>query len=95
MEKRLKNIQTFEQKTSELNNEPRELSISDVSESVSKEDRLLIDGSGLFFFKTRLGDETKLKITKWYKNISDVDREYVDILRNEASDESEYFSQGD
>jgi hypothetical protein len=95
MEKRLKNIQTFEQKTSELNNEPRELSISDVSESVSKEDRLLIDGSGLFFFKTRLDDETKLKITKWYKNISDVDREYVDILRNEASDESEYFSQGD
>ena len=88
MEKRLKNIQTFEQKTSELN-------ISDVSESVSKEDRFLIDGSGLFFFNTSLDDETKLKITKWYKNLSDDDRKYVDILRNEASDESEYFSQGD
>jgi hypothetical protein len=88
MKKRLKNIQTFEQKTSELN-------ISGVSESVSKEDRFLIDGSGLFFFNTRLDDETKLKITKWYKNLSDVDREYVDILRNESSDESEYFSQGD
>ena len=88
MEKRLKNIQTFEQKTSELN-------ISGVSESVSKEDRFLNDGSGLFFFNTSLDDETKLKITKWYKNLSDVDREYVDILRNEASDESEYFSQDD
>ena len=88
MKKRLKNIQTFEQKTSELN-------ISGVSDSVSKEDRFLIDGSGLFFFNTRLDDETKLKITKWYKNLSDVDREYVDILRNESSDESEYFSQGD
>ena len=39
--------------------------------------------------------EGAVKITKWYKNLSDVDRKYVDILRNEASDESDYFSQGD
>jgi len=35
MKKRMKNIQTFEQKSSELN-------ISDISESVSKEDRFLM-----------------------------------------------------
>ena len=86
--KHLKTRQQFNEVSENLN-------ISDVSESVSKEDRFLIDGSGLFFFNTRLDDETKLKITKWYKNLSDDDRKYVDILRNEASDESEYFSQGD
>ena len=89
MEKKLKHLKTFEQNTD------KNLNISDVSESVSKEDRFLIDGSGLFFFNTSLDDETKLKITKWYKNLSDDDRKYVDILRNEASDESEYFSQDD
>ena len=83
-----KHIQKFNEHQENLN-------ISGVSESVSKEDRFLIDGSGLFFFNTRLDDETKLKITKWYKNLSDVDRGYVDILRSESSDESEYFSQGD
>ena len=83
-----KHIESFGQFNENLN-------ISDVSESVSKEDRFLIDGSGLFFFNTRLDDETKLKIVKWYKNLSDDDKKYVDILRNEASDESDYFSQGD
>lgn len=83
-----RHIKSFNEATENLN-------ISDVSESVSKEDRFLIDGSGLFFFKSRLDDETKLKIVKWYKNLSDDDRKYVDILRNESSDEADYFSQGD
>ena len=83
-----KHIKNFNESTENLN-------ISDVNESISKEDQFLIDGSGLFFFNTRLDDETKLKITKWYKKLSDDDRKYVDILRNESSDESEYFSQGD
>jgi len=72
--------------------EAKKLIISDVSESVSKED---IDGSGLFFFNTRLDDKTKLKIVKWYKNLSNGDRKFVDILRNESSDKADYFSQGD
>lgn len=76
-------------------NENKNLNISVVSESVSKEDRFLIDGSGLFFFNTRLDDATKLKIVKWYKNLSDDERRFVDILRNESSDEADYFSQGD
>ena len=62
---------------------------------MTQEDKVLIDGSGLFFFNTRLDDETKLKIVKWYKDLSDDDRSYVDILRNESSDEADYFSQAD
>ena len=63
-----------------------------VFERVSKEDDVLINGSGLFFFNSRLDEDLKLKIVKWYKNLSETDKKYVDILRNEASDESEYFS---
>ena len=75
--------------------ENSELNISDVSGSVSKEDKFLIDGSGLFFFKSRLDDKKKLEIANWYKNLSDEHREFVDIIRSEAIDETDFFSQGD
>ena len=64
-----------------------------MAENISKKDKYLINGSGLFFFNTQLDDETKLKIVNWYNNLSETDKKYVNILRDESSDESSYFSQ--
>jgi len=86
--KDLKHIKRFNESEENLN-------ISDVSGSVSKEDGFLINGSGLFFFKSRLDNKKKLEITKWYKNLSDEHREFVDIIRSEAIDETDFFSGGD
>jgi len=83
-----KHIKSFNEATENLN-------ISDVSGSVSKEDKFLINGSGLFFFKSRLDDKKKLEIAKWYKNLSDEHREFVDIIRSEAIDETDFFSGDD
>ena len=83
-----KHIQSFNEHQENLN-------ISDVSGSVSKEDEFLINGSGLFFFKSRLDNKKKLEIVNWYKNLSDEHREFVDIIRSEAIDETDFFSQGD
>lgn len=69
-----------------------ESNISDVSDSVSREDKLLIDGSGLFFFKSRLPDDEKLEIVNWYKSLPPAHREFVDIIRGEAIDEAALFS---
>lgn len=52
---------------------------------MSKEDEILINGSGLFYFDSGLSDETKLKIVKWYNELPKEQREYVDILREEKS----------
>lgn len=54
-----------------------------------------IHGSGLFFFNSNLNDSEKLKLVDWYKGLNEEDRKNVDILRNEASDETEFFSQED
>jgi len=59
---------------------------------LTKEDMYLINGSGLFFFKSNLDGPTQLKIVKWYNNLSDEDRKYVDLLRSEASDNADFFS---
>jgi len=59
---------------------------------VTKKDKFLINGSGLFFFKSKLDELTQLKIVKWYNNLSDEDRKYVDLLRSEASDNADFFS---
>ena len=40
-----------------FNEHQENLNISDVSGSVSKEDEFLINGSGLFFFKSRLDNK--------------------------------------
>ena len=71
------------------------LNISDVSGSISKEDEFLINGSGFFFFRSRLDDRKKLEIAKWYKNLSDEHKEFVDIIRSEAIEETDFFSSGD
>ena len=75
-----------------FNEHQENLNISDVSGNVSKEEVFLINGSGLFFFKSRLDDKKKLEIVKWYNNLSDKQREFVDIIRSEAINETDFFS---
>jgi len=36
---------------------------------------------------------TKLESYNWYQNLSDREKEYVDILRSEASSDTSFFSQ--
>ena len=55
----------------------------------------LINGSGLFFFKSDLDESTKLKIVEWYNKLPENERNYVDLLRSEASDEQYFNSNGD
>jgi len=62
-----------------------------INESQSEEQEL-INGSGLFFFNSRLDDTIKLEILKWYKSLPGEHKKYVDILRTEASDEAEFFA---
>ena len=59
----------------------------------SHEDDLLVNGSGLFFWKSHLPKEKQLEIVKWYKALPEKDREIVDILRSESSDEAYWNSQ--
>ena len=79
----------------ETNYKDENLNISDVSGSISKEDEFLINSCGFFFFRSRLDDRKKLEIAKWYKNLSDEHKEFVDIIRSEAIEETDYFSSGD
>lgn len=55
----------------------------------------VINGSGLFFWNSTLDDNIKLEIVNWYNSLPPNEKKFVDILRNEVSDESEYFSRGD
>jgi hypothetical protein len=63
--------------------------IKKLNEDVSHENEYLINGSGLFFWNSTLSKEKKLEIIKWYNHLNLNEREYVDILRNEAKDEAE------
>jgi hypothetical protein len=49
------------------------------------EDQNLINGSGLFHWNSSIKDDVKLKMVKWYNNLSSEERQYVDDLRNEAA----------
>jgi len=55
----------------------------------------LINGSGLFFFLSNIEDDKKIQIIKWYKSLSQDEQDYVDILRSESSDETDYFHNDD
>ncbi len=66
-----------------------------MSRKLTAQEEYQINGSGLFFFKTLLDPEKKLKIMEWYKNLSKDEQEFVDILRTESSDEAEFFKNGD
>jgi len=53
----------------------------------------IINASGLFWFLSSIDGETKLKIIEWFNNLPVEEQKYVNILRHEASDETDYFSE--
>ena len=64
--------------------------ISDVRYTLTNKERELINGSGLFFWNSTLDERKKLKIIEWYNNLSDLDKEYIDILREERYEDTIY-----
>lgn len=50
-----------------------------------------IDGSDLFSFLTKLSKVEKLNIIEWYTALPLVEREYVDIIRQEGISEAVFF----
>jgi hypothetical protein len=56
-------------------------------EQISHEDEYLINGSELFHWNSKIEKRKKLEIVKWYKNLSEKDRDFVDILRRESENE--------
>lgn len=58
-------------------------------DDLNHEDLLLINGSGLFWWGSRRSDAEKLEIVRWYQGLPDQDRRFVDVLRNESSDEAD------
>lgn len=65
------------------------------SEGITHDEELLINGSGLFFFNSKVDNKLKLEIINWYKTLGTVEQNYVNILIQEAKDEEQFFSQGD
>jgi len=64
------------------------LDISNVSESNIE----LINSSGLFFWNSNIDNKKKVEIIKWYNSLSDIEKKYVDILRNESYEDAVYDS---
>ena len=55
------------------------------------EERELVDGCGLFFYKSLVPEDLKIKITKWYKGLSKEEQNFIDIVREEGKTEEWYF----
>ena len=59
---------------------------------ITKEEKMYINGSGLFFFKSKLTEEKQLEILKWYRALPKWQQEYVDTLIQEGKDDADFFS---
>ena len=44
-----------------------------------------IDSSGLFHWNSLLDDDIKLKMLKWYNNLSEEEKQYIEDFRREAA----------
>jgi hypothetical protein len=62
-------------------------------DEISHDDQYKINGSGLFFFNSSVNDKIKIEVLNWYNELSQRERDYINILRNEAREESEWDSQ--
>lgn len=58
-----------------------------------KEKVFRINGSGLFFFLSNLTTDEKIEILDWYEGLSEKEKGYVETLRSEQHDETEYFTE--
>jgi hypothetical protein len=54
-----------------------------VNDQGEHEENHIINGSGLFFFNSTVDKKTKLDIIAWYKGLTPIEKEYVDILMRE------------
>lgn len=43
-----------------------------------------INGSGLFHWNSSLKNDDKLEILNWYRSLSQKEKDYIDILREES-----------
>ena len=50
---------------------------------------------GLFFWNTDLTEAERTKITAWYRGLDPIARGYVDTLRSEQRDETQFESDYD
>ena len=57
------------------------------------EERELIDGCGLFFYKSLLPEDLKIKIANWYKGLSKEEQNCIEIVREEGKTEEKHFFQ--
>lgn len=65
----------------------------EVFAGITELEKKIINGSGLFFFKSELSGKKQLEILKWYRRIHQFERDYVDILIQEGKDDAEFFAQ--
>lgn len=63
--------------------------------NLTQEQKLAIDGCGLFFFKSNIEPAKQLEILNWYQSLTKEHREFVDLLKHESATEAEFFSSGD
>jgi len=56
----------------------------DTNESITNDEKFLINGSELFNWNSRVKDEDKLRIMNWYNLLSQKERDNIDILRSES-----------
>lgn len=58
-----------------------------INESITVDEKFLINGSELFHWQSRVPDEEKLRIINWYKSLSQQERDDIDILRDNSYSE--------
>lgn len=65
----------------------KKFNIFNVNESITYDDRLLIQNSELFHWQSRVSDEEKLRILNWYNSLSKQEKNDIDILRENSYSE--------
>lgn len=66
-----------------------------IIEETSQSPEHRINGSGFFHFLSSLSEAKKLEILDWFDSLTDKQKEYVEVLRREAIDETQFFSNSD
>ena len=54
--------------------------------AMTQDEKIAVNGSGLFYWNSDLKDAKKLEILKWYNSLKPFEKQYIDMLRDEASD---------
>jgi len=65
----------------------KKFDLFNINESITEDEKFLINGSELFHWQSRVRDEEKLRILNWYKSLSQKERDDIDILRENSYSE--------